>query len=40
MPKADPSEIARITKQPSASVPGQALEEIQIVHAARRGRQG
>ena len=40
MPKADPAEIAEINQLPSAAVPGQAMEEIQIVHAARRRQQG
>jgi hypothetical protein len=35
-PKVDPKLIAEVNRQPSAAVPGQALEEIQIVHAARR----
>ncbi len=35
-PKADPAAFAEINRQHSASVPGQALEEVQIVHAARR----
>jgi beta-galactosidase/beta-glucuronidase len=39
VPKVDPGEIAKINRLPSASVPGQALEEIQIVHAARRRQQ-
>jgi beta-galactosidase/beta-glucuronidase len=37
VPKVDPDEIAAINRLPAASVPAQALEEIQIVHAARRG---
>jgi beta-galactosidase/beta-glucuronidase len=36
VPKVDAAEIAAINRLPSASVPAQALEEIQIVHAARR----
>jgi beta-galactosidase/beta-glucuronidase len=36
VPKVDPKLIAEVNRQPSAAVPGQALEEIQIVHAARR----
>jgi hypothetical protein len=36
VPKVDPKLIAEVNSQPSAAVPGQALEEIQIVHAARR----
>jgi beta-galactosidase/beta-glucuronidase len=35
VPKVDPALIAEINRQPSAAVPGQALEEVQIVHAAR-----
>jgi hypothetical protein len=35
-PKVPPEEIARINRRPSASVPGDAIAEIQIVHAARR----
>jgi beta-galactosidase/beta-glucuronidase len=34
-PKVDPARIAEINRGPSAAVPGQAMEEIQIVHAAR-----
>jgi beta-galactosidase/beta-glucuronidase len=34
-PKVDPGAIAGINRQYSAAVPGQALEEVQIVHAAR-----
>jgi hypothetical protein len=36
VPKVDPKLVAEVNRQPSAAVPGQALEEIQIVHAARR----
>jgi hypothetical protein len=36
VPKVDPAAVAAINSQPSAAVPGQALEEVQIVHAARR----
>jgi beta-galactosidase/beta-glucuronidase len=39
VPKVDPEEIAAINRLPAASAPGQALEEIQIVHAARRGTE-
>jgi hypothetical protein len=37
VPKVDPAEIAAINRLPAASVPAQALEEIQVVHAARQG---
>jgi hypothetical protein len=37
VPKVEPALIAAVNRQPSAAVPGQALEEIQIVHAARLG---
>jgi hypothetical protein len=37
VPKVDPAEIAAVNRLPAASVPAQALEEIQIVHAAQRG---
>ena len=37
VPKVDPAAVAAVNPQPSAAVPGQALEEVQIVHAARRG---
>jgi beta-galactosidase/beta-glucuronidase len=36
LPKIDPAEIARVNRAPAASSPGQALAEIQIVHAAKR----
>jgi hypothetical protein len=38
VPKVDPALIAEVNRQASAAVPGQALEEIQIVHAARSGQ--
>ena len=37
-PKVDPGAIAAVNRQLSAAVPGQALEEVQIVHAARARR--
>ena len=36
VPKVDPALIAEINRQPSAAVPGEAMEEVQIVHAAGR----
>jgi hypothetical protein len=36
VPKVDPALIADVNRGPAASSPGQAQEEIQIVHAARR----
>ncbi|HEX8509697.1 MAG TPA: hypothetical protein VF635_09425, partial [Propionibacteriaceae bacterium] len=35
VPKVDPSELAAVNRRPSASVPADAIAEIQIVHAAR-----
>jgi hypothetical protein len=37
LPKVDPEAIAAVNRQPAAAVPGQAQEEIQVVHTARRG---
>jgi hypothetical protein len=39
-PKVDPALVAQVNRGPAASAPGQAQEEIQIVHAARRGHHG
>jgi hypothetical protein len=36
VPKVDAARIAAVNRAPAASSPGQAQEEIQIVHAARR----
>jgi hypothetical protein len=35
-PKAAPAEIARLNRRPTASVPADAIAEIQVVHARRR----
>jgi beta-galactosidase/beta-glucuronidase len=37
VPKVDAARIAEVNRAPAASSPGQTQEEIQIVHAARRG---
>jgi len=39
-PKVDPAALAAVNRRASAAVPGDAIAEIQIVHAARRVTEG